>query len=184
MRSYGWFLPAILASLLLASGPKAFLTAFSLPLGISLLILAFNKLGEWLNGNPKPRRRRKTRSPFSVETDDLVEEEDDQEEESKPGKRNKKRDRYRSWAAGGNGSVHKGDTGSRASASSFGGWDELIGEAEVEKEGSSPEMARLEKLVEETKMNNRSLKERDVPLLVKLLVSLFPFLGSWTNLLR
>lgn len=177
MRPYGWFLPIVLLSVLLATGPKAFLMAFSLPLGFSLLALAFEKLSAWLAGTPQPEKRRKSKSPFANGKPFSTEE--GEEEESQP-KRRSQKSRYRSWAAGNNGSVHKGKSGSK-----FGGWDELIREEEESDQSFRPNQKTGEQDKPEQEVtSSMQMRERELPLLLKLLVGLFPFLGSWTSLLR
>lgn len=168
-------------TLLIATGPKAFLMAFSLPFGLSLVILAFQKLQEWLVGGPKPQNRRKRRSKFGRRMDAIMEEEDDQDEIQQV-KRNKKRENQ-SWVFQTNGSFNKSDSGSRVNVNSFGGWDDLIGEEETQRtRRPSRETDRLETMLKKERLS-RSMKERDLPMLLRLLIAVFPFLASWTSFL-
>lgn len=181
LRSYGWFLPAILVSLLVATGPKAFLMAFSLPLGLSLLTFAFKKLMAWLEGTPEPKPSRKNKSPFAQAEASSMEEGDDLEDEKEiqPGRRSQ-RSRYRSAAASNNGPIFKG-----SSSSKFGGWDELvIEEEEMNGAPRSDQKLHEDKIPIQEEPASMPARERELPLLLKLLVALFPFLGSWTSLLR
>ncbi|KAJ8441670.1 hypothetical protein Cgig2_019057 [Carnegiea gigantea] len=181
LRSYGWFLPAILVPLLLATGPKAFLMAFSLPLGLSLLTFAFKKLMAWLEGTPEPKQSRKTKSPFAQAKASSMEEGDDleDEEEIQPSRRSWT-SRYRSAAASNNGPMFKG-----SSSSKFGGWDELVIEEEEMNGAPRPDQKMdEEKIPMQEEPASMPVRERELPLLLQLLVALFPFLGSWTSLLR
>lgn len=67
-------------------------------------------------------------------------------------------------------------------ASNFGGWDELEGGP-----GTVPKQRRAEpgrKPVKKRKKIRREEAEAAQPLLFRLLVSLFPFLSSYTNMLK
>ncbi|XAR48901.1 hypothetical protein NMG60_11031883 [Bertholletia excelsa] len=110
--SYGWMLPAIILSLLLSNGPKAFLTALAFPIGQSLLSLAFNKL--WSNTQNNPKRKAKSkRQPFGT-TRTVQLEEDEEKEEEKSQKTKRGRMEYQSWVSR-----------DSQNTSTFGGWDEL-----------------------------------------------------------
>ncbi|KAK9664746.1 hypothetical protein RND81_14G064900 [Saponaria officinalis] len=125
------------------------------PFGLSLLVLAFNKLLPWqeFSANPKPKRRPK-RSRFSRKGDVFMK-----------GKDRRARENDQSMVNG------------------FGGWDELVTENETERTEMPVSMkARFEMMTE--KKVESSIEEREVPLMLRLLVGLFPFLGSWTNLLH
>lgn len=167
-------LPVILISWLLASGPKAFLMALAIPLGQSALSFAFEKL--WGGTQSRPKRRRKVgkKQSFGSATDPEIEEEEDDDEGREPGKGKMG---YQSWVAGNEGSVEKG--GQRAA--SFGGWDDLERVKSAERQSRrTGRSGRTE--TEKGKLSRRERKS-DTPLLLRLLVAFFPFLGSWTKML-
>ncbi|KAI5348227.1 hypothetical protein L3X38_001114 [Prunus dulcis] len=113
-RSYGWAFPAIIVSLLLSTGAKAFLMALALPLCQSAFSLAFEKFGGGTQSRPKRKSRtRRRRKPFASTVDNVKM---DEEQESS----NKKMD-YQSWVVGNDVSVDN----SGQDASSLGGWDDL-----------------------------------------------------------
>lgn len=113
--------------------------------------------------------------------DAIMEEEDDQDEIQQV-KRNKKRENQ-SWVFQTNGSFNKSDSGSRVNVNSFGGWDDLIGEEETQHtRRPSRETDRLETMRKKERLS-RSMKERDLPMLLRLLIAVFPFLASWTSFL-
>ncbi|KAM7253272.1 hypothetical protein ACFE04_025890 [Oxalis oulophora] len=151
-KSYGWLLPFIIISFLLNSGPKAFLMAFSLPFGFSLLLLAYDNLsGKTLGRRERNRNRR--RKPF-------VGFGKTEEQEDIGGAENENTRRYQSWMD--------------ADDDSFGGWDELQGTK------STTTAFRTKKGSKRRSVgNNKSsmMDQSDTPLLLRLLVALFPFLN-------
>ncbi|KAF8108811.1 hypothetical protein N665_0104s0126 [Sinapis alba] len=72
------------------------------------------------------------------------------------------------------------NSGSARMASNFGGWDELEGL------GTVPEQPRTEPKRKPVKKRKKIRREEaaETPLLLRLLVSLFPFLSSYTNMLK
>ncbi|GMN61471.1 hypothetical protein TIFTF001_030556 [Ficus carica] len=171
-KSYGWMLPIILISWLLATGPKALLMALALPLGQSALSLAFDKLWGGTQSRPKRRRRMRKRQSASAATDAAIEEEEDELRE--PGKAKMG---YQSWVVGNEGSVKKGGQ----KATTFGGWDDLERVKSAQRQSrrtGGPGRTETEK----GKLSRRESKS-DTPLLLRLLIAFFPFLGSWTKML-
>ncbi|KAH6768410.1 hypothetical protein C2S51_013746 [Perilla frutescens var. frutescens] len=178
-RSYGWMLPPILLSLLLANGLKAFLIALTLPLGQSTFAFAIRRFQN--RGKNKPKRKnkaKKRRSRFYSSRD--VELEESSEFTFRQGAR-KKQKGYQSW-------VSKDDfraSSNESTAANFGGWDELdlgvdynVGSprrASKKSSGSRGESA--------PKGENRGFRHSDGPLLLRLLISFFPYLSSWTKML-
>ncbi|KAL0551287.1 hypothetical protein IC582_010373 [Cucumis melo] len=183
-KSYGWTLPPIIISLLLNSGPKAFLMALALPLGQSIIALALEKLWGIPERKPKRRTRSKTRKrPFySTRTSRVQEEEDDEEEVARGnGEGNGKMGYgYQSWEVGSNGGEVR--SGGR-NGNSFGGWEDLDGVGTERK----PKPGVRAKKQSSTTMEKGKLswreKKSDTPLLLRLLIAVFPFLGSWTKML-
>ncbi|BAT96050.1 uncharacterized protein LOC124822505 [Vigna umbellata] len=167
-KSYGWTLPVILASWLLSSGPKAFLMALALPLGQSALALAFDKL--WRQSESKPKRKNRTRRKPRRAKGTIFEEEPAENQRTKNG--------YQSWVVEDNGSV---DKGSQEAAQSFGGWDHLERSRPVKK--SSFAMDGSPTIPSDGGRLSRRERKSDTPLLFRLLIAIFPFLGIWTKML-
>ncbi|KAI3798103.1 hypothetical protein L1987_33372 [Smallanthus sonchifolius] len=165
-RSFGWMLPAIISSLLLTSGPKAFLMALAIPMGQSALSLLFQTV--WGRPRTKTRRRgkskRKQPPPRGASgAASYTDVEQEQERKSATG--------YQTWVAGDESSDDK----TNGSSSSFGGWEELEGRRTRSKTDGNRKQSK-------SKMSRR-VKRSETPLLLRLLIAVFPFLGSWTKLL-
>ncbi|XP_022138787.1 uncharacterized protein LOC111009866 [Momordica charantia] len=164
-KSYGWTLPPIIISLLLNSGPKAFLMALALPLAQSIISLALEKLWGAAERRPKRSARSRTRKRSFYSTETKVQEE---EEKGKMGYG------YQSWEA-----RKEGRNGS-----SYGGWEDLdgVGSEREPKSGVRPKNQSSTTSMEKGKLSWRE-KKSDTPLLLRLLIAVFPFLGSWTRML-
>ncbi|TYH55909.1 hypothetical protein ES332_D09G269900v1 [Gossypium tomentosum] len=165
-KSFGWGLPPILLSLLFANGPKAFLMALALTIGRSALAFAFEKvLGKSQSKQKRKARARKTKKYTSRRTVRNIK----KEEQVHEGPKNKKGMKgYQSWVVDDQGTT------------SFGGWDELDG---TEPTRTPSRMENGSKRT--TKPKDRlsmSETESNEPLLLRLLIAVFPFLGSWTKL--
>ncbi|XP_058094911.1 uncharacterized protein LOC131240613 [Magnolia sinica] len=176
-RSFGWLLPAIIISTLLTTGPKAFLMALALPLGQSALSLAIDKV--WGKTQDGPKRKSKTKNkPFASATSN-TKWRDDKESSDNGQARG-----YQSWVATNDGVVEKGSSQRQPS---FGGWDELDRRGESDKgprRQPGRTTSRPPRPQPETKGKlTRRGKNSDVPLLLRLLIAVFPFLGSWTKFL-
>ncbi|KAF8394214.1 hypothetical protein HHK36_020421 [Tetracentron sinense] len=178
-RAFGWMLPAIILSMLLGNGPNAFIMALALPLGQSVLSLAINKVWGRTRDSPKPRYRTK-KKPFARATSNVETIKEEQQEENS--ETNKGKGSYQSWVVADDGSVKK----EGQHVPSFGGWDELDRQREIGKEpkrrpsrttGGSPRQQ-----VEKKGKLSRRRRNRDTPLLLRLLIAVFPFLGSWTKI--
>lgn len=167
-------LPIILASSLLASGPKAFLMALAIPLGQSALTLAFEKL--WGPSKSKPKRKYRMRRKRSRVNNARVEEDEEQEPEENQ-KANKGKSGMQSWVVENNGSVNR----SSRETPSFGGWDDL------EKSRPTTRSSQARKGSQRMPMEDGKLSRRErknnTPLLLRLLIAVFPFLGTWTKML-
>ncbi|KAJ0080474.1 hypothetical protein Patl1_23089 [Pistacia atlantica] len=177
LRAFGWIFPAIAISLLLGTGPNAFLMALAVPLGQSLVSLAVDKVWGSASNKPKSRSRTKSRrKPFARATRNSKTSQVKQENEAGKG-----RGSYQSWVATDGGSYEKGGK----SGPRFGGWDELdkkVGNEKAAKSSASQIENELPKHQKKGKLS-RIGKMRDKPLLLRLLIAVFPFLGSWTKLL-
>ncbi|XP_009141298.1 uncharacterized protein LOC103865254 [Brassica rapa] len=73
------------------------------------------------------------------------------------------------------------NSGSAGMASNFGGWDELEGPGTVSEQ---PRTEPRRKPMKKRKKIRREEAAEAQPLLLRLLVSLFPFLSSYTNMLK
>ncbi|RYQ79876.1 hypothetical protein Ahy_Scaffold1g106655 isoform B [Arachis hypogaea] len=170
-KSYGWALPFIIVSFLLSTGPKAFLMALALPLGQSALQLAFEKL--WGQPENKPKRKYRTRRKPRGMNGTTVDEEAEENSRMRTG-----RTGYQSWVVEDNNSS-AADSGNRESQS-FRGWDDL----ERSRSTSSSRMmdGSRSTRTEAGRLSRREVKS-DTPLLLRLLIAIFPFLGTWTKML-
>ncbi|KAE8717694.1 Small acidic protein 1 [Hibiscus syriacus] len=173
-KSYGWTLPPILISLLFATGPKAFLMAPALPLGKSAITLAFKTI----SGKPRSKQKRnarvrKLKKYASRRTVRNVKREREEHEGSK--NRKGMKEGYQSWTVDDN-SLNESDQGT----SNSGGWDELDGMGSM-RTPSAVENGRQQAAKVKDKSSMEQSKSNE-PLLLRLLIAVFPFLSSWTKL--
>ncbi|MBA0830907.1 hypothetical protein Goarm_015402 [Gossypium armourianum] len=165
-KSFGWGLPPILLSLLFANGPKAFLMALALTIGQSAIAFAFEKVfGKSRSKQKRKARARKTKKYTSRRTVRNIK----KEEQVHEGPKNKKGMKgYQSWVVDDQGTT------------SFGGWDELDG-TEPTRTPSTMENGSKRTTKPKDRLS-MSETESNEPLLLRLLIAVFPFLGSWTKL--
>ncbi|KAJ7955511.1 Transmembrane protein [Quillaja saponaria] len=125
-KSYGWTLPFIIASWLLATGPKTFLIALALPLGQSAISMVFEKL--WGGEDSRPKRKSRKRRKSSARTVSGVRMEEEEEDDDETEKTRKRTTGYQSWAVGDVGTADR----NKRDAANFGGWGDLetLGSAE------------------------------------------------------
>ncbi|KAF3323127.1 hypothetical protein FCM35_KLT13116 [Carex littledalei] len=143
--------------MLLATGPKAFLMALALPLGQSAISILLESI--WgKKEREKPRHRKKSRGPFARRNGGGFNRTEEREESN-----NNNRRGYRSWVTTGSGDAYDG-----TQRSGLGGWDEL----DESYERGEP----VRKL-------SKRRKYKEAPLFMRLLVAVFPFLGSWFRIL-
>ncbi|KAL5726920.1 hypothetical protein ACHQM5_000163 [Ranunculus cassubicifolius] len=134
--------------------------AIALPLGQSLVSYASDKVFGRTQDRPKrrPRSKRKT----LCQTFQYC---------KKP---------YQLWVGTENGSVQQNMDPQKPS---FGGWDELDNaNTKKRQKRQTKGGAPLRQGMEKVKIRRRG-RQRDTPLFLRLLISVFPFLGSWTILL-
>lgn len=106
---------------------------------------------------------------------------DDEEQEKSKGSRKRKMG-YQSWVAGNGVSVDK----DVQAAPKFGGWDELDGREELGAGSMQRRSARTADSSQRTPVKGKLSwggRKGDTPLLLRLLIAVFPFLGSWTKML-
>lgn len=170
-QAFGWMIPAILVSLLMGSGPDSVIMALALPLAQSAFSLAADTLWGRADGTPKPKSKRKKR-PFNGSR---VRARAKKEKEMQTQKR-KEAGNYKSWFEGSNSSA------TDSNRQDFGGWDELDNPVKPDR---GPRVATFkeeeEPRAKETFKRSRRTKG-ETPLLMRLLIAMFPFLGFWTKL--
>ncbi|XP_022875037.1 uncharacterized protein LOC111393634 [Olea europaea var. sylvestris] len=172
-RSFGWLLPFVILSLLLATDSKAFLMALALPIGQSTLSFVFQRL--WDRGKNKRKRRTKIKKrsrPRTSRTVKLNKEWGESQEETK------KKTGYQPW-------IPRNDVSNKSSdedAYSFGGWDELD-RGEDLKESSRRRGDRTATRSQGMFTEKGKSSQSEMPLLLRLLIAVFPFLGSFTKML-
>ncbi|PKA59412.1 hypothetical protein AXF42_Ash019566 [Apostasia shenzhenica] len=148
--------------------------ALALPLGQSAISLAIDKL--W-GGSEKERRpshttRRETFSRSSVGFNKKA------NEASRDNFR--RMEGYQTWVSAKDSSAVKNNS----KPPSFGGWDELDRQSETNRSNNSRTNKRST-VSAKIKMRKLSKKGqyRDSPLILRLIVAVFPFLGSWFKIL-
>ncbi|GFZ10702.1 hypothetical protein Acr_22g0001000 [Actinidia rufa] len=169
-RSYGLILPAIIISIVLATGPKAFLMALALPIGQSALTLAFRKL--WGTKQDNPKRKTKTKTKPRVSFSSHVELEEEEEKESKGTRKGKAE--YQSWVSPNDVSINKDSQ----IPSNFGGWDDLDRTKgfDMGSSRSSTRTGRSGRTRTEKGKFSRRERKSDTPLLLRLLIAVFSIL--------
>lgn len=176
--SFGWALPFILVSIVLATGLKAFLMALALPLGQSTFSFAIQRM--WDGKAKRPKRKTKTKSRSYARSSRTVKRGKGQRATT-PGKEKAKMG-YQSWVPGHDDSANQVEK----NAPVFGGWDELDGLSDFNIGSSSSSDQRIGKSENSPSEKGRlSMKteKSDTPLLLRLLIAVFPFLASWTKML-
>ncbi|KAK4341627.1 hypothetical protein RND71_040128 [Anisodus tanguticus] len=173
--SYGWALPPIIIALLITGGPKAFLMALAIPLGQSTFSFAIQKMLDVTQNKPtgKSKTKKKHRAPTSSKTNFWRRGGSPRTQKRKPG--------YQSWVSNNDISASKDER----EVSRYGGWDELDQETESStsfKSSAQSSAGPSNIPVEKGKLSMPEAKS-DTPLLLRLLISMFPFLASWTKML-
>ncbi|CAI9117989.1 OLC1v1019490C1 [Oldenlandia corymbosa var. corymbosa] len=169
--SYGWALPFILVSLVITNGPKSFLLALTLAILQSTFAFAFQKMWESRGKQRSQRKTKKKKTRRSSRTENTF-----WEDERLGNQENKKRKMgYKSW-------VQSDDD------SSFGGWDKLDSENEFQFRSPTKSGQRVGGRSEKSSSSEKSriseeVRRSETPLLLRLLIAAFPFLGSWTKML-
>lgn len=170
-RAFGWMLPAIAISMLLGTGPNTLIMAIALPLAQTALSLAIEKVWGRTSTGAEPRYQTK-RKPFSRGARNKRMSEENQEENNENGKG---KQTYQSWVGGPEVYVK----GSK-NAPSFGGWDELDKEGVASKSSRRVQDRPPRQQKKSRKLSRR--RNRETPLLLRLMIAVFPFLGSWAKL--
>lgn len=175
LNALGWMLPAIGISVLMGTGPNPLLMALVLPLAQSAVSFAIDTFWGKPSRSTKPKGRTK-KKPFSRAASSMRTSEDREDFES-----GNLRESYQSWTAAND--ISSKQTGDKT-APSFGGWDELdksVGSYKAPKRATT--QRENEPLQQKRGKLSRRVKNRETPLLLRLLIAVFPFLGSWAKLL-
>lgn len=178
--SYGWMLPPIVVSLLLVNGPKAFLMALALSLGQSTLSFALQRFQNRGKNKRKQKSKAKKRSSRFYSSRDAGLEESPEFASSRGARKEQKG--YQSWVSKDEFTFSSNDR----PADNLGGWDELDTGMDYNVRSSrtaSKKSSGSRGTSAAQKGENRRLSESDGPLLLRLLISIFPFLSSWTKML-
>ncbi|XP_031104802.1 uncharacterized protein LOC116009806 isoform X3 [Ipomoea triloba] len=166
LQAFGWMVPAVLVSMLLGTGTNTIVMALALPLAQSALSLIMDAFSGTSYDRARPKSRTRKRSYARAKTNARTRE---GEQNTQNGK-----------GARGYGSNEK----EAKTTQNFGGWDELDnpGTTSANKTpkttpAQDPNKARLRN---EGKLSRR-ISKKETPLLLRLLIAVFPFLGSWTK---
>lgn len=175
--SYGWVLPPILIALVITGGPKAFLMALAIPLGQSTFSFAIQKMLDATQNKPTRKRKNKKRQRAAATSSKTK-----FWRRGVSSRTRKRKTGYQSWVSNNDVSTSKDER----DVYRYGGWDELDQEMESSGgsfESSAQRSAETSKIPMEKGKLSRPAAKSDTPLLLRLLISMFPFLASWTKLL-
>ncbi|KAI4364598.1 hypothetical protein MLD38_020669 [Melastoma candidum] len=186
LAAFGWMVPAVGISLLLGTGPNAFIMALAVPLGQRLISLAFEKAVGMAGDASRPRYRptKTRRKPYpkaKAKTDVKKVNPNERRGSGSGGERNG----YRSWAAA---DASYRSAGGEEKKSKYGGWDDLDDISRASKVGANAAPPRRDdsgpfrQQRRKNKSSNRVGRANETPLLMRLLIAAFPFLGFWTRL--
>ncbi|EOA31227.1 hypothetical protein CARUB_v10014393mg [Capsella rubella] len=168
-RTLSWMLAPIGISLLLGTDSNAGLMALAVPLVQSVLSLVVSKVWSRSSTRPMKRSRRDVFSRFgsvgSARTRKSKQGENMRGGVDKGG--------YKSWIVR--------DADSNSMGTGYGGWDDLDTQREIRNGNPSNENVRPKQQFE--RKANRRWRVKEKPLLLRMLIAAFPFLGSWTKLL-
>ncbi|CAN1278963.1 hypothetical protein LINPERPRIM_LOCUS16809 [Linum perenne] len=206
LEPYGWGVPVIMVSWLAASGPKAFLMALAIPLGQSVVTFAIGRLlgtnkKKKKKKRPKEKRRvvnrkRPSSSPWKRRPrniNEIIEEVEEEERRRKEEEGASGKVRYESWVDSNGAFGDKGpgkQPSSPSNKAAFGGWEELDGlrfteqkpkPAAAGKKRRQPRGNRVT-TVNGKPSNMRMRETSETPLVLRLLIAVFPFLASWTKM--
>lgn len=211
-RVYGYVLPVLLASMLVTTGPQAFLVAMAIPLAQSVLSFAISKIGSF------GRRRRdeeeydddgyysdyvsggwETEEQYSSNSSSTYRGGDSSTSSSRYQQQQQK-ESADSEPTAESGDIN-GTTGTAARSESgsigFGGWDELEGgdrrssgrsrarasPAGTAIAGGAVRTSRPPATRRRRSRGAAAARYGQAPLPMRLLIALFPFLGSWFRIM-
>lgn len=177
LKGFGWTIPAIAISLLLGTGPNPFLMALAVPLGQTVISLFFDKvMGMTAEGPRSQARTRPKKAPFTRQPRDYY-----TRASSGAKQETTRREGYQSWVSGDGLNDEKGASGKKSRA--FGGWDDLDRKSGLGDNLGKKQNRKEAGFVKKRGKMSRVGRVKETPLLLRLLIAAFPFLGSWTRLL-
>lgn len=179
-------LPAIVISLVLGTGPNAFIMALAVPLGQTALSLVFDKVSGWSSKSWRsaPRARAKTKKKPFTRSGNNVRSNKGKQEANKTaaaaagGSGGEEKASYSSWLNTDGGVRDKG----AKRVPKYGGWDQLDDQVETRKRTPRQKGNGIPKQQKKAKFS-RIGRVRETPLLLRLLIAVFPFLRSWSRFL-
>ncbi|KAI4342617.1 hypothetical protein MLD38_027223 [Melastoma candidum] len=170
LRPYGWSLPLILLSWLAASGPKAFFISLALSFALSAVALLVQFLWPGFKlVSPGDDSMSKRSSVGRVRRGGMARGQKDEKTDGQ-----KRESTYDSWL--------ESDLGLGLYDSSFGGWADSEEERFLDELRQATEKRRKEKIASGKSRESLQEAEAEAPLLLRLLVAMFPFVASWTKL--
>lgn len=174
LRAFGWMLPAVIMSAVLGTGTNTIIMALALPLAQSALSLVMDAIWGWSNDGPRSKSKKKKRPYARAASNPGIRTREGQNTRNGKGVGD-----YQSWAA----ATGASDGKNSRSTVNFGGWDELDNHG-MEGQSKKPPNRRLAEPTQGTdgKLSKR-IRRRETPLLLRLFIAVFPFMGSWTKLL-
>ncbi|XP_019192980.1 PREDICTED: uncharacterized protein LOC109187265 [Ipomoea nil] len=164
LQAFGWMVPAVLVSMLLGTGTNTIIMALVLPLAQSSLSLIMDAFSGTSYDRARPKSRTRKR-PYARAKANARTREGEQNTQSGKGVR-------------GYGSNDVSNEKEAKTTQNFGGWDELDNPGTTSA-NKTPKTTRLRS---EGKLSRR-ISKKETPLLLRLLIAVFPFLGSWTKVL-
>ncbi|PHT65765.1 hypothetical protein T459_30190 [Capsicum annuum] len=173
LRAFGWMLPAIIMSAVIGTGTDTIIMALVLPLAQSALSLAMDTIWGWSDEVPRSKSKKKKRPYARAASNPGIRMGKGQNTRNGKGVTD-----YQSWAA----SNCASDRNNSGSTLNCGGWDELDNHG-MEGQHIMPLNQRRAEPRQWTdgKLSKR-IGRRETLLLLRLLIAVFPFFGSWTKL--
>ncbi|KAG7623972.1 hypothetical protein AtNW77_Chr3g0159021 [Arabidopsis thaliana] len=168
-RTLSWMLAPIGISLLLGTDSNAGVMALAVPLVQSVLSLVVSKVWSRPSIRSMKRSRRDTFSRSASVSSGRT------RKARQGGNMRGGVDKggYKSWIVG--------DDDSNSMGTGYGGWDDLDTLREIRNDNLLNENVRPKQQFERKATRRWRVKEK--PLLLRMLIAAFPFLGSWTKLL-
>ncbi|XP_010549642.1 PREDICTED: uncharacterized protein LOC104820758 [Tarenaya hassleriana] len=169
-RAFSWMVAPIGISLLLGTDSNAGLMALAVPLVQSILPLVIDKA--WSRPSIRPVRRTRGTTFSRSATVGYTRSSNNRQEENLAGIN---LGGYNSWVVG--------DADPSSTDSRYGGWDDLDTQKDIKYAPENPSSENGRPKLPYKRKVSRPWRVRDKPLLLRMLIAVFPFLGSWTKLL-
>ncbi|XP_011077066.1 uncharacterized protein LOC105161160 [Sesamum indicum] len=172
-RAFGWMIPAVIISLLLGTGPNAIIMALALPLAQSALSLAAEALLGTADEPPRPRPKSKKKPFAGAKNHTRV-----RKEKEVQTRKGKEAGNYKSWVDANNACTKN----EKRKQQRFNGWDELDNQPRVDEEPRVASVKNANEPRAQMAVKIRRGIKGDTPLLMRLLIAMFPYLGFWTKI--